>query len=191
MYVKAYFTRYFQSISISHACTGKDHIFCEAFFISPVRLKRSCWAITLPPGMRSGSRRAEVGFSPDLSCREVCVMLGSFLNTLSVLLLVQPNWSCMKLSLMIQEANAISNKLKKNYVFGRWVPSLLLKSFSLPCVWLSVLASPRACPGTGQCQSSRHFRLPSQNLLWMKKAFTVNILEHFINRVILDALGIH
>uniref|UniRef100_A0A8D1IF74 Kinesin-like protein KIF14 n=1 Tax=Sus scrofa TaxID=9823 RepID=A0A8D1IF74_PIG len=34
-------------------------------------------------------------------------------------LTIQPNWSCMKLSLMIQEANAISNKLKKNYVFGR------------------------------------------------------------------------
>lgn len=34
-------------------------------------------------------------------------------------LLVQPNWSSMKLSMMIQEANAISDKLKKYYVFGR------------------------------------------------------------------------
>ncbi|XP_004685308.1 PREDICTED: kinesin-like protein KIF14 [Condylura cristata] len=32
---------------------------------------------------------------------------------------VQPNWSSMKLSMMIQEANAISNKLKKYYVFSR------------------------------------------------------------------------
>ncbi|XP_049491150.1 kinesin-like protein KIF14 [Panthera uncia] len=33
--------------------------------------------------------------------------------------LIQPNWSSMKLSMMIQEANAISNKFKKYYVFGR------------------------------------------------------------------------
>ncbi|XP_077013462.1 kinesin-like protein KIF14 isoform X2 [Tamandua tetradactyla] len=32
---------------------------------------------------------------------------------------IQPNWSSMKLSMMIQEANAISNKLRKYYVFGR------------------------------------------------------------------------
>ncbi|XP_006892176.1 PREDICTED: kinesin-like protein KIF14 [Elephantulus edwardii] len=32
---------------------------------------------------------------------------------------VQPNWSSMKLSVMIQEANAISNKLRKYFVFGR------------------------------------------------------------------------
>uniref|UniRef100_A0A8C8UN64 Kinesin-like protein KIF14 n=2 Tax=Peromyscus maniculatus bairdii TaxID=230844 RepID=A0A8C8UN64_PERMB len=32
---------------------------------------------------------------------------------------VQPNWSSMKLSMMIQEANAISDKFKKYYVFGR------------------------------------------------------------------------
>ncbi|KAI6051554.1 kinesin-like protein KIF14 [Marmota monax] len=32
---------------------------------------------------------------------------------------IQPNWSSMKLSMMIQEANAISNKFKKYYVFGR------------------------------------------------------------------------
>uniref|UniRef100_A0A8D2D8W3 Kinesin-like protein KIF14 n=1 Tax=Sciurus vulgaris TaxID=55149 RepID=A0A8D2D8W3_SCIVU len=32
---------------------------------------------------------------------------------------IQPNWSTMKLSMMIQEANAISNKFKKYYVFGR------------------------------------------------------------------------
>ncbi|KAL6040750.1 hypothetical protein STEG23_017515, partial [Scotinomys teguina] len=31
----------------------------------------------------------------------------------------QPNWSSMKLSMMIQEANAISDKFKKYYVFGR------------------------------------------------------------------------
>ncbi|XP_057585837.1 kinesin-like protein KIF14 [Hippopotamus amphibius kiboko] len=36
---------------------------------------------------------------------------------------IQPSWSAMKLSVMIQEANAISNKLKKNYVFGRYVVS--------------------------------------------------------------------
>ncbi|XP_059947456.1 kinesin-like protein KIF14 isoform X1 [Mesoplodon densirostris] len=34
---------------------------------------------------------------------------------------IQPSWSSMKLSVMIQEANTISNKLKKNYVFGRHV----------------------------------------------------------------------
>ncbi|ELW57894.1 Kinesin-like protein KIF14 [Tupaia chinensis] len=33
--------------------------------------------------------------------------------------MVQSSWSSMKLSMMIQEANAISNKLKKYYVFGR------------------------------------------------------------------------
>ncbi|KAM6217303.1 kinesin-like protein KIF14 [Rhynchocyon petersi] len=33
--------------------------------------------------------------------------------------IVQPNWSSMKLSMMIQEANAISNKLRKYYVFDR------------------------------------------------------------------------
>ncbi|XP_057626044.1 kinesin-like protein KIF14 [Chionomys nivalis] len=33
--------------------------------------------------------------------------------------IIQPNWSSMKLSMMIQEANAISDKLKKYYVFGR------------------------------------------------------------------------
>ncbi|XP_058130913.1 kinesin-like protein KIF14 [Dasypus novemcinctus] len=32
---------------------------------------------------------------------------------------VQPNWSSMKLSMMIQEANAISNKLRTYYVFSR------------------------------------------------------------------------
>ncbi|KAM9612652.1 kinesin-like protein KIF14 [Trichechus inunguis] len=32
---------------------------------------------------------------------------------------IQPNWRSMKLSMMIQEANAISNKLRKYYVFGR------------------------------------------------------------------------
>ncbi|KFO30491.1 Kinesin-like protein KIF14 [Fukomys damarensis] len=32
---------------------------------------------------------------------------------------IQPNWSSMKVSMMIQEANTISNKLKKHYVFGR------------------------------------------------------------------------
>ncbi|XP_040594503.1 kinesin-like protein KIF14 isoform X2 [Mesocricetus auratus] len=32
---------------------------------------------------------------------------------------IQPNWSSMKLSMMIQEANAISDKFKKYYVFGR------------------------------------------------------------------------
>lgn len=32
---------------------------------------------------------------------------------------IQPNWSSMKLSTMIQEANAISDKFKKHYVFGR------------------------------------------------------------------------
>ncbi|XP_004862325.1 kinesin-like protein KIF14 [Heterocephalus glaber] len=32
---------------------------------------------------------------------------------------IQPNWSSMKVSMMIQEANAISGKLKKHYVFGR------------------------------------------------------------------------
>ncbi|XP_062971229.1 kinesin-like protein KIF14 [Cynocephalus volans] len=32
---------------------------------------------------------------------------------------IQPNWSSMKLSMMIQEANAISNRFKKCYVFGR------------------------------------------------------------------------
>ncbi|XP_029082984.1 kinesin-like protein KIF14 [Monodon monoceros] len=36
---------------------------------------------------------------------------------------IQPSWSSMKLSVMIQEANTISNKLKKNYVFGRHVVS--------------------------------------------------------------------
>uniref|UniRef100_A0A8C9AXC4 Kinesin-like protein KIF14 n=1 Tax=Phocoena sinus TaxID=42100 RepID=A0A8C9AXC4_PHOSS len=36
---------------------------------------------------------------------------------------IQPSWSSMKLSMMIQEANTISNKLKKNYVFGRHVVS--------------------------------------------------------------------
>ncbi|XP_012872755.1 PREDICTED: kinesin-like protein KIF14 [Dipodomys ordii] len=35
------------------------------------------------------------------------------------LLAVQPNWSSMKLSVMIQEANTISSKLKKHYAFGR------------------------------------------------------------------------
>ncbi|KAK7810773.1 hypothetical protein U0070_009478 [Myodes glareolus] len=33
--------------------------------------------------------------------------------------IIQPNWSSMKLSMMIQEANAISDKLKKYYVFVR------------------------------------------------------------------------
>ncbi|XP_047561328.1 LOW QUALITY PROTEIN: kinesin-like protein KIF14 [Lutra lutra] len=33
--------------------------------------------------------------------------------------LIQTNWSSMKLSMMIQEANAISHKFKKCYVFGR------------------------------------------------------------------------
>ncbi|XP_039739445.1 kinesin-like protein KIF14 isoform X2 [Pteropus medius] len=32
---------------------------------------------------------------------------------------VQTNWSSMKLSMMIQEANAISSKFKRHYVFGR------------------------------------------------------------------------
>lgn len=32
---------------------------------------------------------------------------------------IQTNWSSMKLSMMIQEANAISNKCKRYYVFGR------------------------------------------------------------------------
>ncbi|CAH6787720.1 kinesin-like protein KIF14 [Phodopus roborovskii] len=32
---------------------------------------------------------------------------------------IQPNWNSMKLSMMIQEANAISDKFKKYYVFGR------------------------------------------------------------------------
>ncbi|XP_006834225.1 PREDICTED: kinesin-like protein KIF14 [Chrysochloris asiatica] len=32
---------------------------------------------------------------------------------------IQPNWSSMKLSMMIQEANAISSKLRQYYVFGR------------------------------------------------------------------------
>ncbi|XP_031234518.1 kinesin-like protein KIF14 [Mastomys coucha] len=32
---------------------------------------------------------------------------------------IQPNWSSMKLSTMIQEANAINDKFKKGYVFGR------------------------------------------------------------------------
>ncbi|XP_007939289.1 kinesin-like protein KIF14 [Orycteropus afer afer] len=32
---------------------------------------------------------------------------------------MQPNWSSMKLSVMIQEANTISNKLRKHYVFDR------------------------------------------------------------------------
>ncbi|XP_048214211.1 kinesin-like protein KIF14 [Perognathus longimembris pacificus] len=35
------------------------------------------------------------------------------------LLTVQPSWSSMKLSVMIQEANTISSKLKKRYAFGR------------------------------------------------------------------------
>ncbi|KAM4860717.1 kinesin-like protein KIF14 [Thomomys bottae] len=35
------------------------------------------------------------------------------------LLSVQPNWSSMKLSVMIQEANTISSKFKKPYAFGR------------------------------------------------------------------------
>ncbi|XP_040119169.1 kinesin-like protein KIF14 [Oryx dammah] len=34
---------------------------------------------------------------------------------------VQPSWSSMKLSVMIQEANAISSRLNRNYVFGRHV----------------------------------------------------------------------
>ncbi|XP_013377484.1 PREDICTED: kinesin-like protein KIF14 [Chinchilla lanigera] len=32
---------------------------------------------------------------------------------------IQPSWSSMKVSMMIQEANTISSKLKKYYVFGR------------------------------------------------------------------------
>ncbi|KAB0377462.1 hypothetical protein FD755_011906 [Muntiacus reevesi] len=36
---------------------------------------------------------------------------------------VQPSWSSMKLSVMIQEASAISSRLNKNYVFGRHVVS--------------------------------------------------------------------
>ncbi|XP_010829379.1 PREDICTED: kinesin-like protein KIF14 [Bison bison bison] len=36
---------------------------------------------------------------------------------------VQPSWSSMKLSVMIQEANAISSRLNRNYVFGRHVVS--------------------------------------------------------------------
>lgn len=32
---------------------------------------------------------------------------------------IQPNWNSMKLSTMIQEANAISDKFKKCYIFGR------------------------------------------------------------------------
>ncbi|ELK19092.1 Kinesin-like protein KIF14 [Pteropus alecto] len=32
---------------------------------------------------------------------------------------IQTNWSSMKLSMMIQEANAISSKFKRHYVFGR------------------------------------------------------------------------
>lgn len=35
----------------------------------------------------------------------------------------QPSWSSMKLSVMIQEANAISSRLNRNYVFGRHVVS--------------------------------------------------------------------
>nr|XP_020762672.1 kinesin-like protein KIF14 [Odocoileus virginianus texanus] len=35
----------------------------------------------------------------------------------------QPSWSSMKLSVMIQEANAISSRLNKNYVFGRYMVS--------------------------------------------------------------------
>lgn len=37
----------------------------------------------------------------------------------------------MKLSMMIQEANAISDKLKKYYVFGRWVVFTLIDLFLL------------------------------------------------------------
>lgn len=33
--------------------------------------------------------------------------------------IVQPSWSSMKVSMMIQEANTISSKLNKSYVFGR------------------------------------------------------------------------
>lgn len=43
------------------------------------------------------------------------------LNPLCMLLLVQSSWNSMKVSMMIQEANTISSKLKKHYVFGRWV----------------------------------------------------------------------
>ncbi|XP_043855977.1 kinesin-like protein KIF14 [Dromiciops gliroides] len=40
-------------------------------------------------------------------------------NTKDKILTIQPNWNFMKLSMMIQEANTISNKLRKYYVFCR------------------------------------------------------------------------
>ncbi|XP_036612492.1 kinesin-like protein KIF14 [Trichosurus vulpecula] len=41
------------------------------------------------------------------------------LNNKDKMLTIQPNWNFMKLSMMIQEANTISNKLRKCYVFCR------------------------------------------------------------------------
>ncbi|XP_068930613.1 kinesin-like protein KIF14 isoform X2 [Petaurus breviceps papuanus] len=41
------------------------------------------------------------------------------LNNKDKILTIQPNWNFMKLSMMIQEANTISNKLRKCYVFCR------------------------------------------------------------------------
>ncbi|XP_016285513.2 kinesin-like protein KIF14 [Monodelphis domestica] len=40
-------------------------------------------------------------------------------NNKDKMLTIQPNWNFMKLSMMIQEANTISNKLRKCYVFCR------------------------------------------------------------------------
>ncbi|XP_074164818.1 kinesin-like protein KIF14 isoform X1 [Sminthopsis crassicaudata] len=40
-------------------------------------------------------------------------------NNKDKMLTIQPNWNFMKLSMMIQEANTISNKLRKCYVFYR------------------------------------------------------------------------
>lgn len=37
----------------------------------------------------------------------------------------RPGWGALKLSLMLQEANAVSSRLHGHFVFGRWVTVVL------------------------------------------------------------------
>ncbi|XP_004699844.1 kinesin-like protein KIF14 [Echinops telfairi] len=51
--------------------------------------------------------------------REVQILQQNQSNRDKTFTRVQPNWSSLRLSMMIQEANAISHKLRKGYVFDR------------------------------------------------------------------------
>ncbi|XP_075384866.1 kinesin-like protein KIF14 [Tenrec ecaudatus] len=51
--------------------------------------------------------------------REVQILQQNRSNRDKTFTRVQPNWSSLRLSMMIQEANAISHKLRKDYVFDR------------------------------------------------------------------------